>query len=91
MTLAYVLIDRERREQIRKGYDLEHDAGYRYEELSRAAAAYALSPGETLRGQPFARADLWPWSVGWKPADRVTELVRAGALIVAEIERLQGV
>jgi hypothetical protein len=32
---------------------------------------------------------LWPWSVQWwKPKDRRRDLVRAGALIVAEIERL---
>lgn len=34
----------------------------------------------------------WPWAPGWwkpSPNDRVRELVKAGALIVAEIERLQ--
>jgi len=34
----------------------------------------------------------WPWHpLQWKPTpkDRVRELVKAGALIVAEIERLQ--
>lgn len=38
----------------------------------------------------------WPWEPGWwKPgkgnsyADRVRELVKAGALIAAEIDRLQ--
>lgn len=31
----------------------------------------------------------WPWSMGWwKPKDRRRDLIRAGALIVAEIERL---
>jgi hypothetical protein len=31
----------------------------------------------------------WPWEdKWWKPKDRRRDLVRAGALIVAEIERL---
>ena len=31
----------------------------------------------------------WPWSLDWwKPKDPRRDLVRAGALIVAEIERL---
>jgi len=32
---------------------------------------------------------LWPWATKWwKPKDRRRDLVRAGALILAEIERL---
>jgi hypothetical protein len=32
---------------------------------------------------------VWPWSrEWWQPKDRRRDLVRAGALIVAEIERL---
>lgn len=32
---------------------------------------------------------LWPWhGAGWKPKDRRGDLVKAGALILAEIERL---
>lgn len=32
---------------------------------------------------------LWPWSLSWwKPKDRRRDLIRAAALIVAEIERL---
>lgn len=32
---------------------------------------------------------LWPWhGAGWKPKDRRSDLVKAGALILAEIERL---
>lgn len=32
---------------------------------------------------------LWPWhGDGWKPKDRRTDLVKAGALILAEIERI---
>ena len=34
--------------------------------------------------------DIWPWDGGyWNPKDRISNLVRAGALIAAEIDRLQ--
>lgn len=37
----------------------------------------------------FSRALRWPWGKDWwKPKDRRADLVRAGALIVADIERL---
>ena len=42
------------------------------------------------------RVSFWPWHLKWwkparttKPADRVRELTKAGALIAAEIDRLQ--
>lgn len=51
------------------------------------------------RGRPWADPDdyapvtdlypLWPWSSAWyKPKDRLRDLIRAGALIAAEIDRL---
>ncbi|NIP90061.1 MAG: hypothetical protein GWN84_10315 [Gammaproteobacteria bacterium] len=47
-----------------------------------SSAAYPL-----FRGQ-FS-AYQWPWNVGWwKPKDARRDLIRAGALIVAELERL---
>lgn len=63
-----------------------------------AAVVYAMPPeeraNEILR-QNFAEL-LWPWDWHWfKPAGRKTvkgrirELVKAGALIAAEIDRLQ--
>lgn len=61
------------------GHDDEHDAG----ELADAAACYALGQPEPIIRQ------LWPWgSEWWKPTDKRRNLVKAGALIVAEIERL---
>lgn len=44
----------------------------------------------TGRDNPLmAISVLWPWDVKWwKPSDRRRNLVKAGALIVAEIERL---
>jgi hypothetical protein len=53
----------------------------------------ALAPalfGCRILGVPSKDTEqLWPWSIEWwKPKDRRRDLVRAGALIVAEIERL---
>ena len=69
----------ERRRQIEgEGYDPSHDDGYTMSELLRAAVSY-------IKGFPEA----WPWhSKFWKPRDERRNLVKAGALIVAEIERL---
>lgn len=61
-------------------------------QLARAAAAYAGFAGESdeRRATIVGAPSVWPWwSLGeWKPKDRRHDLVRAGALIVAEIERL---
>jgi hypothetical protein len=77
----------ERERQIRdEGWTEEHDDDHDCGELADAAACYALGkPDEVIQ-------KLWPWeSQWWKPKDRRRDLVRAGALIVAEIERLDRV
>lgn len=76
------LIERERARQVlEEGYGAEHDATYTGGELRSAAICYAL--GHT---------QFWPddWDVRyWKPTrDPVRDLVKAGALIAAEIDRL---
>lgn len=89
------LIRDERRRQIQdEGYEIEHDDQHAHGELAEAAACYA-TPTD-LRQPSLAfhwnGPAAWPWeSSAWKPSpdDRVRELVKAGALIVAEIERLQ--
>lgn len=82
------LIAAERERQVvAEGWTLQHDAGHRADVLARAAACYAIPA--RLR-----RLDLWPWeSRYWKPSpdDRLCELVKAGALIAAEIDRLAAV
>lgn len=45
--------------------------------------------GGDHKSTPYDLFKHWPWSeVWWKPRNRRQDLVRAGALIVAEIERL---
>ena len=82
----------ERRRQIDvEGWTPEHDDEHANGELATAAACYAASGAVTFPWAPRFRGRhlVWPWSrEWWKPRGRRSDLVRAGALIVAEIERL---
>lgn len=86
------LIAEERERQIAaEGFTAAHDDCHVSDELVMAARAYALPP-EQRRGM-FDPTDarVWPWDETWwrpTPNDRVRELVKAGALIAAEIDRL---
>ena len=87
---ALELIAVERAAHIsREGWTPEHDDKHANGDLARAASVYALnaaSPIYRTDGDPW----LWPWDRSWfKPTNRIRDLVKAGALIVAEIERLQ--
>jgi hypothetical protein len=80
--------DERHRQVYNEGRTPDSDLEYRNDELANAAASYALPVG--LRainemGVPFA----WPWpKEWWKPYSRRHDLVRAAALLVAEIERM---
>src|SRR5258708_7273140 len=82
-------IARERQRQVDgEGFDEEHDDKYRLDELSRAAGAYILSPLGWL-SLPAPEWWLWPWDMKWwKPTTRRRDLIKAAALIVAEIGRM---
>jgi hypothetical protein len=87
---AMVSIIDERIRQIEiEGWSAEHDDLHNAGELGRAAACYAV--GEMIH-DASTDGPVWPWSEDWWkpswPIDRRKELVKAGALIVAEIERL---
>jgi hypothetical protein len=72
--------------------DVEHDDG----ELAGAASAYALAAADKLYPHSLGDAGFvadnppasWPTTWVFKPADPRRMLVKAGALILAEIERL---
>lgn len=85
------LIAAERQRQIAdEGWTAEHDDEHDQEEIACAAATYAL-PTAFRKGAPTINGTyLWPWANGWyKPGpDRIRELTKAGALIAAEIDRL---
>lgn len=97
MKTGVELIKAERQRQIKEeGWTSEHDANHINGEIAVAAACYAL-PENYRQAEllPFSKVPLtWPWDGQyWKPTpqDRIRELVKAGALIAAEIDRLQKV
>ncbi|CDI90196.1 hypothetical protein PAERUG_P19_London_7_VIM_2_05_10_02405 [Pseudomonas aeruginosa] len=84
MPKAWLDVQAERRRQITaEGWTPDHDDLYCAAELPRAAAAYILS------GANDEAPAIWPFSAKWwKPRDARANYMRAGALILAEIERL---
>ena len=86
------LIAAERLRQVHEeGYSARHDDEHENDEqLAQAAACYAL-PGRLRDYDHFKGVRGWPWDKKyWKPRadNRVAELIKAGALIAAEIDRL---
>lgn len=81
----------ERRRQVeQEGWTPQHDDEHDDGVMARAAACYALYdlgvPGATMLENGVR---LWPWNWSWlKPKGNRENLVRSGALILAEIERL---
>ncbi|MHA9129190.1 ead/Ea22-like family protein [Klebsiella pneumoniae] len=83
---ADVLAERKRQVSA-EGWTPGHDDEYEHGELADAAGCYALSSELfDCAGEP---PRPWPWpDEWWKPTNRRRDLVKAGALILAEIERL---
>ncbi len=85
MTQAAQDVLAERRRQIEvEGWTPEHDdAEHLPDELALAAASYICAD------EGDAPPAIWPWDrAWWKPSTPRRNLVKAGALILAEIERL---
>lgn len=82
----------ERARQISaEGWTPEHDDEHSTGEMASAAACYARRAAMQARnpGQQGGPVSFWPWDLKWwKPSDPRRNLVKAAALIVAEIERL---
>lgn len=88
----------ERRRQVTaEGWTPEHDDTHESGELAGAAACYARHVNGrqwVYRTRPESYAseaapNEWPWDEAWwKPKSPRSDLVRAAALILAEIERL---
>ncbi|MCR2775520.1 ead/Ea22-like family protein [Enterobacter kobei] len=81
-----VVAERQRQKTI-EGWTPEHDDEHCNGELAMAAVCYINETGTVNRngGKPWG----WPWDASWwKPNARRRNLVKAGALILAEIERI---
>ncbi len=89
-----ITIERERQLKV-LGWSPDHDDEHTNHELAKAAESYlaaVTSPDEESAGNGKQRpAADWPWADRhWKPSDNpIRNLVKAGALIAAEIDRLQ--
>lgn len=91
---AFYDVAAERVRQMRvEGFSSEHDDQHSYRELAAAAGCYAAHAGKSDMAraeQPGAPRD-WPWDdLWWKPTTARRDLVKAAALILAEIERIDG-
>jgi hypothetical protein len=88
------LIAQERERQItQEGWMPEHDDQHTSGEMANAARSYAkVSSLQACHITPRKISPLeWPWDEEWwKPSpDPIRNLQKAGALIAAEIDRLQ--
>jgi hypothetical protein len=90
LTAAAVSVLDERQRQVSmEGWTAEHDDEHPRGELALAASCYAEELPKPYRERHPMCPARWPWSADfWKPKDYRSNLVRAGALILAEIERL---
>lgn len=96
MKTGIELIAEERQRQIKKeGWTAEHDVEHKEGELANAAAYYAMTEDmidfiDNEWGNDM-HLHIWPFELKWlkrTPENRVRELQKAGALIAAEIDRL---
>lgn len=94
VTLGIVseLIKERFRQQDDEGWTWEHDDKHDGGELAMAASAYAYN--SSYEDEFYADGVKYPdpnfpWdSEWWKPTDKRRDLIKAGALIIAEIERI---
>jgi hypothetical protein len=70
------------------GWTPEHDDTHDNEELIQAAACYMAASAEFVTNMEHI---VWPWPDGWQPSTKIRNLTKAGALLAAEIDRLQRV
>lgn len=88
--VADVLAERKRQVEM-EGFTPEHDDRHNEGQIAYAAATYAAFGGDNDHDRHHGGfwKVTWPWGdEWWKPTDRRRDLVKAAALILAEIERL---
>lgn len=90
MKTGIELIAEERKRQVEEeGWTAEHDAEHDAGELAVAGVCYAMNASRLFKNSNFYMS-WWPWDkVWWRPTNDIRDLTKAGALIAAEIDRLQ--
>ena len=92
--MSAVMAERQRQQDV-EGWNTSHDDAHKTGELASAGAAYAIHAERygfasfVNKESPPKPPECWPWSLDWwKPTQHYRrDLVKAGALIVAEGER----
>lgn len=80
-----VIVERQRQINI-EGWSSDHDDQHSYGEMALAAGCYVMF-GRCFNADNPPK--YWPWDKKWwKPSDKRRNLVKAAALIIAEIERI---
>lgn len=90
--IGALLIAIERQRQVdSEGWTPEHDDEHIHGELAAAAVSYIVISDPDGAGDTGFAEDVFPWERSWwKPSDDpIRNLVKAGALIAAEIDRRQ--
>ncbi|HBO8861044.1 TPA: hypothetical protein L5D06_003270 [Pseudomonas aeruginosa] len=94
---AWLDVKAERRRQVEaEGWTPQHDDEHADGQMAQAAGCYALHAGGIGTDWPDGRQNgsalFWPWDKDWwKPTTPRRDLVKACALALAEIERLDRV
>lgn len=95
-----IIVDERNRQLVEEKFDATRDANYTKGELACAAACYAMTIEEREKYQSYSFSEpriwfprWWPksWDIKWwkpTPENRIKELAKAGALIAAEIDRI---
>ena len=100
-----IIADERQRQIVKKGYTLEHDKQHTHEELLKVARLYIRAaeaccyPKNCIdynggfragEGVPSDYPNTWNHGY-WKPSDDpIRNLAKAGGMLAAEIDRLQG-
>lgn len=84
---ADVMVERGRQISV-EGWTPEHDDRHSAGQLAGAAASYAVGGGLFKVNHLQVPLQVWPYRWEWKPKGQRENLIRAAALLVAEIERL---
>jgi hypothetical protein len=78
MKSAIELVKAKRESHTKKGFNYDHDTQHTSMQFINAAKAY-------MYGDSYS----WPFSDGFKCGDSIEDLVNAGSMIIAAIDRLQ--
>ena len=87
MTGSELIAAERQRQIVQEGFNAEHDSQHSGADLLAAAKCYAEKNPAMHNDANFPLE--WPWDYDWwKPGTRERDLVRAGALALAAVDRI---